>query len=178
MKGLKLKADYERLQKSDVTFHVVREDASGTSSGELYYKGQEGHLYVSLKGDSSAAGSIPLIQKLGHEFKHGVQFLDGQLGFAKNTKGEWKGYRDDLVDEAEAWSAGFDAQPPDPGQRAGSQREFLNSMANAYPFGIDADVNALDRSGPYAGRSKTQIPITNLTPSIYAIPKTNPKAVF
>jgi RHS repeat-associated protein len=171
-KGLKLKATYERLQKSDITFHVVKENPSGASSGELTYKGQEGHLYVNLKGDSNEYGALTDIQKLAHEFKHGEQFLDGQIGFAKGADGKWHGYRDDLDDEAEAWIAGFDAQGPTPDQRRGSTKKFMDSVATAYGFGQKAMIDALDRSGPYKGRSKQQIPITTITPTIYAVPRT------
>lgn len=171
-KGLKLQAEYQRLKDSDITFHVVKNNPSDASSGELTYAGQPGHLYVNLKGDSSEYGAIPLVQKLAHEFKHGIQFLDGQLGFAQNSKGKWEGYRDDLVDEAEAWSRGFDAQVPGPDQTSGSTGKFMESVYRAYVNGgVPEIVKALDRSGPYKGRATVQIPITNLTPTIYAIPK-------
>jgi hypothetical protein len=166
--GLKLQATYERLQKSDITFHVVKDNPEGASSGELTYAGQEGHLYVNLRGNSSEYGALSTTQKIAHEFRHGEQFMDGQLGFAKNNKGQWEGYRDDLVDEAEAFIAGFEAQPLDPAQRG---NKFLNAVETARIFGVGAVVNALDRQGPYVGRSKTQIPITNVTPTIYAVPR-------
>lgn len=79
-----------------------------------------------------------------------------------------EGYRDDLVDEAEAFIAGIEAQPLDPTQRG---NKFLNAVETARIFGVGAVVNALDRQGPYVGRSKTQIPITNVTPTIYAVPR-------
>jgi len=179
-KGLKLKATYEKLQKSDITFHVVKENPDGSSSGELTYKGEQGHLYVNLKGDSNEYGALPLIQKLGHEFKHGEQFLDGQIGFAKNpTTGKWVGYRDDNVDEAEAWIAGFDAQPAAPDQRGGTTGTFVNSIANAYPFGVDAVAKALNESsGTYKGRGVQQLDIKEsywqggkIPPSVYAVPR-------
>jgi hypothetical protein len=65
------------LQDAKEIFHVVRESGSGT--GELTYRGQEGHLYIEMKGGESG---IPDLQRLGHEFKHGEQFFSGQLGFA------------------------------------------------------------------------------------------------
>lgn len=174
-KGLKLKATYEKLQKSDIVFHVVNENPSGASSGELTYKGEKGHLYVNLKGDSNVYGALKDIQKLAHEFKHGEQFLDGQFGFIRNENGEWKGYRDDLPDEAEAFIAGFEAQPLGPDQRSGSTGEFLNSIGNAMPFGVNSVVDALDRKGPYKGRSRTQLEMRFVggepPPHVYAIPK-------
>jgi RHS repeat-associated protein len=173
--GLKLKATYERLQKSDITFHVVAENPSGASSGELTYKGEEGHLYINLKGDNNAYGALTDTQKIAHEFKHGEQFLDGKIGFLKNDKGEWKGYRDDLPDEAEAFITGFEAEPLDPTQRGGTTGAFLNSIGNAMPFGLNAVVDALDRSGPYKGRTKTQLEMRfiggKVPPNVYAVPK-------
>jgi RHS repeat-associated protein len=166
--GEKLQATYERLQKSDVTFHVVENNPGGASSGELTYAGQEGHLYVNLKGNSAGYGALTDTQKLAHEFEHGRQFLDSQLGFAQGADGQWHGYRDDLVDEAEAFIAGFEAQPLDPAQKGD---KFLSAVELARPYGVDAVVAALDRQGPYAGRSKTQNPITNVTPTIYAVPR-------
>jgi RHS repeat-associated protein len=167
-KGQRLQATYERLQKSDITFHVVKENPEGASSGELTYAGQEGHLYVNLKGNSSEYGALTDIQKIAHEFNHGEQFLDGKLGFAKGEDGQWHGYRDDLVDEAESFIVGFEAQPLDPAQRG---NKFLNAVESARPFGVGAVVNVLDRQGPYSGRSKTQLPITKITPTIYAVPR-------
>lgn len=88
----KLQAQYERLQKSDITFHVVKSDPSGSSSGGLTYAGQQGHLYVNLKGNPNEYGAMSDVQKLAHEFTHGEQFLDGRLGFAQNAKtGKWEG---------------------------------------------------------------------------------------
>src|SRR5919199_5761298 len=87
-KGLKLKATYERLQKSDIVFHVVKENPSGASSGELTYKGEKRNLYVNLKGDNNAYGALTDFQKIAHEFKHGEQFLDGEIGFKLNAKGK------------------------------------------------------------------------------------------
>jgi RHS repeat-associated protein len=171
-KGLKLMATYEKLRKSDVTFHVVKDDGNGNSKGELTYKGEKGHLYINLDGNSNEYGALPLIQKIAHEFKHGEQFLDGQLGFAQDEKGKWRGYRDDNFDEAEAWSAGFDAQFPGPDQRSGTAGKFVESVVRAYSSGIPAIAKALDESnGTYRGRGTSQFPISNLTPTIYAIPK-------
>ena len=178
-KGLKLKATYEKLQKSDITFHVVKEESS-SSSGELSYKGEKGHLYVSLKGNSSEYGALPLIQKLGHEFKHGEQFLDGQIGFAQNAKtGKWEGYRDDNVDEAEAWIAGFDAQSAGPDQRSGTTGKFVDALARAYPSGVDAVAKVLNESsGTYRGRGVVQMDIKEkywkggvIPPTVYAVPR-------
>jgi hypothetical protein len=174
-KGLKLKATYERLQKSDITFHVVKDGSSDESSGELTYKGQEGHLHVNLKGDANASGALTDIQKLGHEFKHGEQFLDGQIGFTLNDKGKWVGYRDDLPDEAEAFTAGFDAEPLSPFQTIGDKGKFLRSIGQAIPAGLNSVVDALDRSGSYVGRSKIQQVMNfkggKVPPSVYAVPK-------
>jgi len=171
-RGLKLNATYERLQTSDITFHVVKENPSGASSGELTYKGEEGHLYVNLKGDNNAYGALTDIQKIAHEFKHGEQFLDGQIGFIRDEKGKWWGYRDDLPDEAEAFITGFEAQPLDPAQRS---NKFLNAVESARSFGLNAVVDVLDREGPYKGRSKTQLEMRfvggKIPPNVYAVPK-------
>jgi hypothetical protein len=166
--GQKLQATYEKLKDAKETFHVVTNNPDGASSGELTYAGQEGHLYVNLKGNSSEYGALTDVQKIAHEFKHGEQFLDGLLGFAKGSDGKWHGYRDDLVDEATAFVTGFEAQPLDPAQRG---NKFLNAVESARPFGVNAVVNVLARQGPYVGRSSTQIAITNITPSIYAVPR-------
>ena len=170
-KGQKLQATYQKLQDAKEVFHVVREGGSGT--GELTYRGSPGNLYVEMKGDGSGYGYMPDVQKLGHEFEHGEQFLNGDLGF-QLVNGKWQGYRDDLVDESAAFMAGFDAQSVGPDQ--GAFLQDLQRAANA--GGQQAVIDRLSRSGPYAGRATTQVPITTrpdgtLPPTVYAVPRTN-----
>jgi hypothetical protein len=169
--GQRLQDTYDRLKGSDQTFHVVKDSSQEPSSGELTYKGQPGHLYVNLKGSGNAAGELTDIQKLAHEFKHGEQFLDGKMGFIQDAKRNWLGYKDDLVDEAEAFIAGFEAQPLDPAQASGS---FLQSVNHAMQFGQTAVLEALSRSGPYTRYPSYQLTITQSElkdPGIYAVPK-------
>jgi RHS repeat-associated protein len=164
-KGDALQATYNKLQASDINFHVVSSDPGGISSGELEYRGEPGNLYIDLKGDASANGALTNNQKIGHEFEHGSQFLDGLIGFTNNN-GKWEGYRDDLVDEANAFIAGFNAEPVQ-----SNQGKFLNDIQSAANNGgTNAVVNVLSREGPYRGRSTVEIPITTITPSIYAVP--------
>lgn len=102
-------------------------------------------------------------------FEHGSQFLDGLMGFT-NVTGKWEGYRDDLVDEGNAFIAGFEAEPVGP-----SQNKFLNNIQRAATNGgLNAVVAVLNREGPYRGRSAQQTPITTITPSIYAVPRRQP----
>jgi hypothetical protein len=177
-KGVRLNAEYERLQKSDITFHVVKENPSGASSGELTYAGQQGHLYVNLKGNANESGAIPLIQKLAHEFHHGIEFLDGDIGFQQLPNGKWTGYRDDNIDEAAAWIAGFDAQYPGPDQTSGTAGKFVDSVARAYPS-VEAVAKVLNESrGSYYGRGTNQLDIKEkyfvggkIPPTVYAVPK-------
>ncbi len=166
--GQKLQAQYERLQKSDITFHVVKENPTDASSGELTYAGHPGDLYVNLKGNSSEYGALTDVQKLAHEFTHGEQFLDGKLGFITNDGKKWHGYRDDLPDEAEAFIAGFEAQPLDPAQRS---NKFLNDVEAARGFGLNAVIDVLAREGPYKGRDKHQNVFTDRAINVYAIPR-------
>jgi hypothetical protein len=154
---------------------VVKNEAANpyeASTGELSYRGDPGNVYVNLSGSSSALGALSDVQKLAHEFKHGEQFLDGQLGFVKNLKGQWQGFKDDLVDEAEAFIAGFEAEALDPAQTA---NPFLNGINRAMPYGTSAVVEALKRPGHYQrGYPDRQIPITTSDlkdPNVYAIPR-------
>jgi hypothetical protein len=163
-KGDALAATYDKLQGAKSTFHVVREDGSG--SGELTYKGHPGDLYVEMKGSGSMYGEMPDVQKIAHEFEHGEQFLEGLLGFT-NITGKWEGYRDDLVDEANAFIAGFMAEPV-----GGDQSRFLKGLAQAAQWGVQEVVKKLDAPGsPYRGRPTQEIPITTITPSVYAVPR-------
>jgi RHS repeat-associated protein len=166
--GQKLQGQYERLQKSAITFHVVKKNPNDASSGELTYAGQEGHLYINLKGDSSEYGALTDIQKLAHEFTHGEQFLDGKIGFITSDGKHWHGSRDDLPDEAEAFIAGFDAQPLDPAQR---NNKFLNDVEAARSFGLNAVIDVLDREGPYKGRNRHQNIFTDRPVNVYAVPR-------
>jgi hypothetical protein len=165
--GRELQATYEELQAAQETFHVVREGGSG--SGELTYRGHPGDLYVEKKGSGSLYGEMPDIQKLAHEFEHGHQFLNGLIGFALNPKNnKWVGYRDDLVDEANAFMAGFKAEPV-----GHDQTQFLQGLGQAAHFGIDEVIKKLNSgASPYRGRATVQIPITTTSPTFYAIPRT------
>ncbi|MGD0938280.1 MAG: RHS repeat-associated core domain-containing protein [Terracidiphilus sp.] len=164
-RGSALEATYQRLDQADETFHVVRE--SGNGSGELTYKGHPGDLYIELQGDGASYGMMPDIQKVGHEMKHGEQFLDGLIGFALSAKtGKWEGYRDDLVDEANAFMAGFMVTPV-----GKDQSKFLQGLFTASKFGLSAVIDKLNSPGsPYYGRSTVEVPVTTITPSIYAKP--------
>jgi len=163
-KGNALATTYQKLQDAKEVFHVVREGGSG--SGELTYQGTPGHLYVEMQGSGSKYGEMPDVQKLAHEFKHGEQFLEGLLGFT-NITGKWQGYRDDLVDEANAFMAGFMAEPV-----GGDQSKFLQGLGQAAQWGLQEVVKKLDAAGsPYRGRATQQIPITTIPPSVYAVPR-------
>jgi RHS repeat-associated protein len=163
-KGAKLLATYTKLEEANEVFHVVKE--GGTGSGELGYRGEPGNLYIEMKGSGSMYGEMPDVQKLAHEFQHGEQFLGGLLGFT-NITGKWTGYRDDLVDEANAFMAGFIAEPV-----GRDQSKFLQGLAQAAQWGVQAVVNKLDSPGsPYAGRPTQQMPISTIPPSVYAVPR-------
>jgi RHS repeat-associated protein len=169
-RGERMKSNYDRLQAADEVFHVVEDNGTGSSSGMLDYRGEPGNLYVSLKGDASAYGALTINQKLGHEFEHGVQFLDGLLGFKKQDNGRWLGLNDDRVDEANAFIAGFEAEGVNPQQR---QNPFLKAIDQAIPFGEDAAKNTLGKIGPYQNRSGVQMPVTKemMSPDVYAKPR-------
>jgi hypothetical protein len=152
-----LKRTYDKLQSSDITFHVVTSAPGASSSGELEYHGEPGNLYVNLKGNASADGALTNIQKIGHEFEHGSQFLDGLLGFT-NITGKWKGYRDDLVDEANAFIAGFDAERVSPGQG-----KFLQMEEVPLPLSRFLTEKARIRAGiPHRRPSLLLLPIFTL----------------
>jgi hypothetical protein len=116
---------------------------------------------------------MPDNQKLGHEFKHGEQFLEGLIGFQQLPNGKWTGYRDDLVDEGNAFVAGFAAQAV-----GNDQSRFLQELQQAaIRSGLPGVVSRLGQPGsPYAGRSDTQLPVLfqggKIPPSIYAVPRT------
>lgn len=163
-KGAALAATYEKLQNAKETLHVIRE--GGDNSGELTYRGDPGNLYVEMKGSGAGYGEMPDVQKVAHEFKHGEQFLDGLLGFT-NITGKWRGYRDDLVDEANAFMAGFMAE-----SAGGDQTKFIQGLGRAAQWGVQEVVKKLDASdSPYRGRPTQQIPISTIPPSVYAVPR-------
>ena len=91
-----------------------------------------------------------------------------EWGLLKTLKRENGKDRNDLVDEAEAFIAGFDAQPLDPAQKGS---EFLNAIDIAKRSGVNAVVEVLARKGHYARYPKNDIRITNITPTIYAVPR-------
>ena len=152
-------------------FHVV--NTAGSGSGELAYLGRPGNLYVQMKGDGSSYGQMPDVQKLAPEFKHGEQFLEGLIGFQQLPSGKWTGYRDDLVDEGNAFMAGFSAQAV-----GSDQSHFLQGLQRAANMSrLPGVINQLGQPGsPYAGRSDTQPPVLfqggKIPPNIFAVPKT------
>jgi RHS repeat-associated protein len=162
--GKALAATYKKLQDARETFHVVREDGSG--SGELSYRGHPGDLYVEMKGGDSMYGQMPDLQKIAHEFKHGEQFLEGLIGFT-NITGKWTSYRDDLVDEANAFMAGFMAEGVGP-----NQSTFLRGLSQAAVWGVQPVVDRLQAAdSPYRLRPAQELTITSVPPSVYAIPR-------
>ncbi|MBK7707800.1 MAG: hypothetical protein IPJ30_19125 [Acidobacteria bacterium] len=182
-RGVKLKADYERLKNDhSVTFHV-RNESADDNGGELSYEGQKGHLYINIKGDSSAFGSLTLIQKLAHEFKHGNQFLDGELGFFKTKNGKWTAFANDLHDESEAMIAGFEADPISATQTTNTNNNkannvsFMNALDEAVPKGQKAVIEVMKTNGgsPYTKYNTTRGRMTNIPNSedyYYVVPKT------
>jgi RHS repeat-associated protein len=171
-RGERLQATYQKLKDSDATFHVVNDHARGASSGELEYRGQ-GNFYVNLKGDPGLTGALSDLQRIAHEFKHGEQVLDGQLGYMKySQEGDYGSFRLDRHDEAEAFAAGADAEGFSPVQRT---NPFLNDIANALPHGEDAVVSALGRRGsPYKELPSERRDINpadlKAYPGLYAVP--------
>jgi hypothetical protein len=87
-------------------------------------------------------------------------------------KGIWTGYRDDIVDEAEAHVAGFAAEPP-----GGDQGPFVQDLYNKYLIGgLQAVIDRLDKpDSPYFGRSDQQQTMTfvggKIPPGVYGVPR-------
>ena len=171
-RGLRLQATYQKLKDSKIVFHVVKVGGDN-SSGELSYKGQEGHLYVDLKGDNAKLGALTTIQKLAHEFKHGEQFLDRELGFFGAGK-NWTAFTNDIYDESEAMIAGFEADPISGFQKSTQNKNqaFMNNIDGAMPNGQEAMIKVMLKPGsPYTEYSKTKIqPPKVVNSSIYAVP--------
>lgn len=165
-KGERLEATYQVLKNSAVTFHVVINDSG---RGELTYEGVEGHLFINISGKTGFE-DIPIVCQIAHEFKHAEQFLNGNLGFYRNDRGKWVGWRDDNFDEAEAFMAHFDAEEGD------ESTIFLKTIKNSIPFGVYAVANVLEnnQNSPriYRNRGVESVPVSSiLTPRHYAIPK-------
>jgi hypothetical protein len=173
--GARMKSNYDRLNQSEVIFHVIKDSGYGDNSGMLDYNGDTGNVFISLKGDATAYGALNVLQKLRHEFEHGEQFLDGLIGFVflpgpKGKGGKWWGYHDDRVDEANAFIAAFEVEGIDPAQM---RKPLLAAISQAMPSGLQAVVDALGKVGMYQGRSGVEVIITKemLSPDVYAIPK-------
>lgn len=167
-KGERLEATYQFLKNSAITFHVVMNDRG---RGELTYEGVEGHLFINISS-KTGFGDMPIICQIAHEFKHAEQFLNGNLGFYRNDRGKWVGWRDDNFDEAEAFMAHFDAEEGD------ESTTFLKIIRNSIPFGVYAVADILEnnQNSPriYRNRGIESVPVSSiLTPRHYAIPKKN-----
>ena len=151
--------------------------AADSSSGELKFGGEKGHLYVDIKGDSSAFGSLTLVQKLAHEFKHGNQFLDGEFGYAKMKDGEWKAFANDIFDEAEAMMAGFDADPISGFQKSDKSKSsgFFRALDAAMPDGKGAMMDVMKNNGlsPYLEFERKRSDVSQMPthPNYYYVPK-------
>ena len=84
---------------------------------------------------------MPNLMKLGHEFKHGEQFLDGLFGYFKIGK-TWAAFGVDLEDEANAFHAGFTAD-----SIANLTGQFLKALGGRIARNQGYDQRAEDASG-------------------------------
>ena len=170
VRGQELGDSYLRLIASDIVFHVSVKKGE-TDGGGLDYRGSPGQVYVELRGE----GTMPTTQKIAHEFEHGVQFLDGKVGF-RLADGKWRSAYSDLVDEGSAFIAGFRAE-----QAQNNQSPLFRGIQDAintakgdpltpvidYLYGSDS---------VYKNRSKAQnwpyvSPNGTFPPWIYALPR-------
>ena len=130
------------------------------------------------KGDSSGFGSLTLIQKLAHEFKHGNQFLDGEFGYHLEKDGKWHGFANDLYDESEAMMTGFDAEPINGFQISDKNLgnfPFFRALQASIPEGQTKVIETMKKGprSPYSGyddirRGLEQMPKHE---TYYGIPK-------
>jgi len=164
-KGEALQKTYDRLQASKATFEVVKGDPTGSSRGDIQYDGND-HFTINLKGGSDDYG-LSDNQKVAHEFEHGRQVLDGELGF-KKAGGKWVPFAYDLTDEAKAFEASFQIEKAE-----SYQGPIINGAANALRSeGISGEIQYLgEHIQAYRGLP-TQLNVPNpLPPGVYQVPK-------
>ncbi len=166
-KGTRLSQDYQRLQDSSAIFEVVNNEDSGSSRGDISYQGND-HFTINLAGNDRFGLSDN--QRLGHEFDHGRQILDGELSFHKSGN-KWLPFAYDRTDEAKAFQAGFDIERASPGQ--GNFSTGIQSMLDfGGQQGIDAAVNYLYRNGNYQNLPKGPVNVPpGLPPTYYSPPR-------
>jgi RHS repeat-associated protein len=164
-KGERLTRDYERLQGSKAVFEVVNAGGSGPSHGDIQYNGNN-HFTINLAGDTRYSFSDN--QRLGHEFEHGRQVLDGELSFHNYTPGKWLPFALDRTDEANGFAAGFDVEPASPGQGS-----FINGVQQAINSGGVAGGATRLGAGdsPYRSLPQGPVNVEHQSPAIYHVPQ-------
>jgi hypothetical protein len=163
-KGAALQSTYQRMQDSKATFEVVNGDSSGSSRGGTRYDGND-HFTITLSGSSDTAG-LTTNQKVGHEFEHIRQVLDGELGFDANSH---IAVVHDATDEAKGYQAGFDVESASPGQGT-----IVNGVAGALNSGgiPNAAQYLHDDVGAYSSLPTVPLNLPNPPPpSVYQVPK-------
>ena len=164
-KGTKLKDTYGRLDQSKATFEVVDKHLAGENKGSTGYNGNN-HFAISVQGDDK--GGLTRNQMFAHEFEHGRQVLDNEIGFEDNNNGVYSVTAHDAMDEVNGFQAGFDIEPAAPGQNK-AVNDLFNAMKRG---GAYAGQYVKDHFTSYKGLPSNVVNVPNPPPpNVYQVPK-------
>ncbi|MCU0359442.1 MAG: hypothetical protein MUF75_01795 [Bacteroidia bacterium] len=102
------KSQLEKMDASDVEFYLQKSSTtfSEGKGGNTYFDFDKNRVVIDVKRFMGASAGNPMEQseqaRLGHELKHGAQFLEGDLSFSTSKSSSESGEDLDLYDEIEA----------------------------------------------------------------------------
>ena len=91
---------FDELNASTQVYNVSLGDVNGEAQGlTTTFDGKVVSIILDPKG-SLSFGTI-----IAHEFAHGQQFEEGEIGFYRDSKGQWSPFNYDITDETKAYDA-------------------------------------------------------------------------
>jgi RHS repeat-associated protein len=100
-----LKAQYDQLNNSDEIYYITYGEVTDKEAeGDFGYDGEK--FVITLTED----GTQSFEARLAHEFAHGQEYENGEIGFYSTDKGKkWKSFNYDMTDEVKAYDAALKA---------------------------------------------------------------------
>jgi len=165
LKNEDFKKTYDKLNASDVIYEFAYHEKLEDKGGNITTDGKIINLNYTHLSKSVEQGEL---STMFHEFEHGRQFEEGEIGFVKNSKGQWtadlQSY--DILDEVKAMKFGSLALG---GDQVIAKRKWDNPTKAA---------KYLNRMGPYknwinSGSPIDGVPVLNITTNKHITIRTN-----
>jgi RHS repeat-associated protein len=146
------RSNYDKLQSSGELYIIKSGNAKNKELGSFSYNGK--YFEINIVGNSSQSS----ISRIAHEFSHGVQYENGELGFFSRDKGNtWNVFNYDITDEIKAWNSGVSVATKGDSWNsdikgylnAGSESkgDYLRGLGGNYPRLADKSLNNINVDG-------------------------------